>query len=143
MAGATDTEVIHGWLDIFGTWNGALAIMFAGSFIVATIAWRVANRIGSSWIGGPIPEKSNAPVDAKIIIGAVLFGVGWGIAGICPGPSIAGLTFSGTGGWIYFIFMCVGLKIGAPRKMHTNTSAKAYPKNGEVDHRCAQPVFGD
>ena len=112
-AGTTDTNVVHGWMDVFGTWNLVLGVMFLGSFIIMVLAWRFAARMQTSLLGIRFPRKTTAPINARMVIGATLFGTGWGLSGMCPGPTLASLSFNGVAGLVYFVAMVIGLKAGA------------------------------
>ncbi|MGC1486612.1 MAG: DUF6691 family protein, partial [Albidovulum sp.] len=87
ISGMTDTTRVQGWLDIFGAWDPTLAFVMGGAIIPMAIAWRFATRIQTSILGATLPAKPAPQVGHNLVIGSVLFGMGWGLAGLCPGPA--------------------------------------------------------
>lgn len=92
IGGMTDPARVRGFLDIFGAWDPTLAFVMGGALLVMAVSWRIRSRMN-----GPIfAEKFHLPqssgVDPRLIVGAALFGVAWGIGGLCPGPGVASLA---------------------------------------------------
>ncbi|MEL7345164.1 MAG: DUF6691 family protein [Pseudomonadota bacterium] len=114
VSGMTDTTKVRGWLDIFGNWDPTLAFVMGGAIIPMAIAWWVARNRDASLLGSPIPAPSDAPIERRLIVGSILFGVGWGLSGLCPGPSVASLGFGGPGGFVFLLAMLAGMA-AAPR----------------------------
>ena len=94
LSGMANPVKVKGFLDLAGAWDPSLALVMAGAIAVGWFAFRAAARRTQSWSGEPIDLPSNRTIDARLIAGGVLFGIGWGIAGFCPGPALAAL---GTG----------------------------------------------
>lgn len=112
LSGMTDTTKVQGWLDMFGQWDPTLAFVMAGAILPMLVAWRLtANR--RPLIGGRFPRKTAPELDRQLIFGSVLFGMGWGLVGLCPGPSLASLGYGGVGGIVFLIAMIVGM-VAAP-----------------------------
>lgn len=109
LSGMTDTLKVQGWLDVFGQWDATLAFVMGGAILPMAVAWRVAARRKSSILGFTLPEKPKAEVGPVLVIGSVLFGVGWALAGLCPGPALASLSFGGWGGLAFLIAMTTGM----------------------------------
>ncbi|MBN9890078.1 DUF6691 family protein [Salipiger abyssi] len=109
VSGMTDTAKVQGWLDVFGAWDPTLAFVMGGAMIPMFIAWAIAKKRTASVLGTPLPPPPSSRIDRKLIIGSVLFGAGWGLAGICPGPSIASLSYGGTGIYIFVAAMLTGM----------------------------------
>ncbi|MDK3074435.1 hypothetical protein QO034_15145 [Sedimentitalea sp. JM2-8] len=108
VSGMTDTRKVQGWLDVFGDWDPTLAFVMGGAIIPMFFAWRLtAGR--TPLAGGAFPELPRPELDHRLIIGSVLFGVGWGLAGLCPGPSVASLSYGGAGGLVFMASMLVGM----------------------------------
>jgi len=108
ISGMTNTLKVQGWLDVFGQWDPTLAFVIGGGIIPMAIAWAFTkNR--TPLLGGEFPARSKPEADKKLIVGSVLFGIGWGLAGLCPGPSIAALSFGGIGGITFVAAMLVGM----------------------------------
>lgn len=111
MSGMTDTTRVHGWLDVFGDWDPTLAFVMGGAILPMAVAWRIAARRGTAVLGNPIPTPKDSTVDAKLVIGSTLFGMGWGLAGLCPGPALASLGWGGMGGLVFLLAMLAGMVI--------------------------------
>ena len=111
ISGMSNPEKVLNFLDLFGTWDASLAFVMMGAICVAFIPFQIAVRrtTAKTILDEPIQLPQNKQIDQKLIFGAVLFGVGWGITGICPAPS---LTLIGLGHFqaVYFIVaMLIGV----------------------------------
>lgn len=113
VSGMTDTTRVQGWLDVFGSWDPTLAFVLGGAILPMAIAWRIAARHKTSVLGTPLPAAPSDRLDPALIAGSVLFGAGWALAGLCPGPAIASLTFGGWGGVAFLSAMLAGM-LAAP-----------------------------
>lgn len=113
ISGMTDTRKVQGWLDIFGNWDPTLAFVMGGAIVPMAIAWRLTKG-RSAFLGGPFPNPSDPRIDRRIVVGSVLFGAGWGLSGLCPGPAIASLSFGGISGLVFAIAMIAGMSF-APK----------------------------
>lgn len=111
ISGMTDTRKVQGWLDVFGDWDPTLAFVMGGAIVPMAIAWRIAARRQRSVIGTPFPAPSNPRLDPKLALGSVMFGAGWGLSGLCPGPAMASLGFGGIGGLVFLFAMGAGMMI--------------------------------
>ena len=112
LSGMTDTAKVQGFLDFFGAWDPTLAFVMGGAIVPMFIAWRMtANR--QPVVGGTFPAEADPVLDRRLITGAVLFGAGWGLVGLCPGPALASLSYGGIGGAVFLIAMALGM-LGAP-----------------------------
>lgn len=108
LSGMTDTSKVQGWLDIFGAWDPTLAFVMGGAIIPMAIAWRLTEG-RAPVLGGSFPAKPDAQFDRNLVLGSVLFGMGWGLAGLCPGPAIASLAFGGWPHILFFVAMLAGM----------------------------------
>ena len=111
ISGMTDPVKVQGFLDVFGTWDISLALVMGGGLIVAIVGVQLAKRQQTSWIGTSIDMPSKTVINKKLLIGAMLFGIGWGLVGICPGP---GIVLLGTGQWQAYVFipaMIIGMLV--------------------------------
>jgi len=113
VSGMTNTTNVQGWLDVFGNWNPTLAFVLGGAILPMLFAWRVAERRKTAILGTPIPARSDPLIDRRIVIGSVMFGAGWALVGLCPGPAMASLGFGGLSGVIFMAAMLIGM--GAAR----------------------------
>ncbi|MHA7815006.1 MAG: DUF6691 family protein [Pseudohaliea sp.] len=108
ISGMTDTRKVQGWLDVFGAWDPTLAFVMGGAILPMAVAWRFTRR-GAPLAGGSFPALPDPVFDRQLIVGSLLFGAGWGLAGLCPGPSIASLSYGGTGGLLFLAAMVTGM----------------------------------
>jgi uncharacterized protein len=105
-SGMTDPAKVQGFLDLAGRWDPSLAFVMGGAIVVAIGAFTLAQRRAAagrkSWSGEPIELPTSNAIDARLIGGGVLFGIGWGLAGFCPGPALVALS-SGFGPALWFV----------------------------------------
>lgn len=94
LSGMTDPGRVRGFLDVFGRWDPTLAFVMTGAVIVMAIAWRIQSRMKRPVFGVKFALPDRRDYDGRLIAGSALFGVGWGIAGLCPGPALASLALS-------------------------------------------------
>ncbi|WP_170770073.1 DUF6691 family protein [Ruegeria lacuscaerulensis] len=108
LSGMTDTTKVQGWLDIFGNWDPTLAFVMGGAIVPMFFAWRLAEH-RRPLTGGTFPAPSAPELDRNLIIGSVMFGMGWGLSGLCPGPAIASISYGGVGGIVFLLAMIAGM----------------------------------
>lgn len=108
VSGMTDTTKVQGWLDIFGDWDPTLAFVMGGAILPMFFAWRIANG-RTPLVGGSFPVPADPVFDHRLITGSIMFGMGWGLAGLCPGPAIASLSYGGVGGFVFLAAMLAGM----------------------------------
>lgn len=92
MSGMTDPEKVLGFLDIFGAWDATLAFVMAGAVAVSAAGFALARRRSTPLLAPSFQWPTRRDIDAPLVAGAVLFGVGWGLVGICPGPALVNLA---------------------------------------------------
>ncbi len=112
ISGMTDTTKVQGWLDVFGNWDPTLAFVMGGAILPMLVAWQLT-RNRSPLVGGDFPTPPRPELDRRLIVGSVLFGMGWGLAGLCPGPAMASITYGGVGGIVFLVAMIAGM-LAAP-----------------------------
>lgn len=125
VSGMVDTTKVQGWLDVFGAWNPTLAFVLGGAIIPMAIAWRVAARRQVAVLGNALPEKPDPRLGHNLVVGSVLFGMGWGLAGLCPGPAMASLTFGGWGGLLFLAAMIAGMMAAPAIRVRVDRLAAA------------------
>lgn len=108
-----DTTRVQSFLDPFGNWDPTLAFVMGGAIIPMFFAWRIAAKRRTPVAGGRFPENQRQEITPRLAVGSVLFGSGWGLAGLCPGSAIASITFGGMGGVTFLVAMTVGMWIAA------------------------------
>jgi uncharacterized membrane protein YedE/YeeE len=109
VSGMTDTTKVIGWLDIFGDWDPTLAFVMGGAILPMAVAWNMTTRRARAVLGTPFPEKPDPRLGRNLVLGSVMFGAGWGLAGLCPGPAMASITWGGTGGLVFLAAMLAGM----------------------------------
>ncbi len=92
LSGMTDPQRVIGFLDVFGAFNPSLAFVLGGAVLVTVISFGFILRLKKPLFAARFVVPQARTIDAKLIAGAALFGIGWGLAGYCPGPAIAGLA---------------------------------------------------
>ena len=124
VSGMTDTRKVIGWLDIFGNWDPTLAFVLGGAVGVMFIAWRIAALREAPALGGSFPAPPEPRLGRNLVFGSILFGMGWGLAGLCPGPAMASLTWGGAGGILFLVSMLAGMVAAPPlkRRLHEKTA---------------------
>ena len=88
LSGMTDPGKVIGFLDVAGNWDPSLAFVMGGAILVGFFAFRSAGRRGRTFVGGALHLPNRRDIDARLIGGSVAFGIGWGLAGFCPGPAL-------------------------------------------------------
>jgi hypothetical protein len=114
----TDTFKVQGWLNIFGDWDPTLTFVMGGAIIPMFFAWKVVKHQNKTVLGKNIELSSRKNIESSLIIGSILFGLGWGLAGLCPGPAIASLSFGGVNGFIFLLSMLVGIWLVSKLESH-------------------------
>jgi len=109
VAGMANPAKVLGFLDIAGPWDPSLGLVMAGAIAVGVIAFALAKHRSHSLLGQPIQLPSVRQIDRRLIAGSLLFGIGWGIAGICPGPSLVLLGAGEVKGLAFVIAMIAGM----------------------------------
>lgn len=94
LSGMTDPARVRGFLDLFGAWDPTLAFVMGGAVLVMAVAWRIRNRMGTPIFAERFSLPDRKDLDGRLIFGSILFGIGWGLAGLCPGPAVASLALS-------------------------------------------------
>lgn len=111
LSGMTNPAKVIGFLDITGSWDPSLAFVMGGAVIVASLAFRLAKRRTTAWLGDAIRLPASNRIDRRLLLGSLTFGIGWGLAGYCPGPALASLLHGGIKPWIFFIAMIAGMAL--------------------------------
>jgi uncharacterized protein len=110
-SGMTDPSKIKGFLDLFGAWDPSLAFVMAGAVGVAALAFARAKNRSVSWAGAPMEVPKSTVIDWRLIVGGVLFGAGWGIAGFCPGPAIVAAAAGVPAALAFVAAMLIGMAV--------------------------------
>lgn len=108
ISSMTDRAVVLGFLDVFGQWNPTLAFVMGGAVAVTATLFRIVLKRPTPQFGGEFRLPQREEVDARLLSGAAIFGVGWGLAGFCPGPALVGVAAGLTDAWIFLPAMLAG-----------------------------------
>ncbi|MDC0886702.1 YeeE/YedE family protein [Altererythrobacter sp.] len=92
LGGMTDPARVRGFLDLFGAWDPTLAFVMGGAVLVMAAAWQIQKRLARPLFAETFSLPSRSDLTPKLIGGSALFGIGWGVAGLCPGPGFAALA---------------------------------------------------
>ena len=109
VSGMVDPAKVLGFLDLAGRWDPSLALVMVGAVGVGLIAFSVARRRTRSLLGAEIRLPSARQIDRRLVIGSLTFGVGWGIAGFCPGPALVALGMGQFKALVFVAFMLAGM----------------------------------
>ncbi|HEY1328523.1 MAG TPA: DUF6691 family protein [Casimicrobiaceae bacterium] len=109
VSGMANPAKVIGFLDVAGAWDPSLAFVMAGAIAVAAVAFAVARRRSVSYLALPMNLPSARHVDRRLVGGSLLFGVGWGIAGFCPGPALVALGMGYAKAFVFVAAMLVGM----------------------------------
>ncbi|NUU00624.1 DUF6691 family protein [Herbaspirillum robiniae] len=107
LSGMADPAKVLGFLDIAGAWDPSLAFVMIGAIGVGVFAFAAARRRSSSWLGLPMQLPGATGITPRLLLGSALFGVGWGVAGFCPGPALVALGM-GEGKALAFVLAMLG-----------------------------------
>jgi uncharacterized membrane protein YedE/YeeE len=109
IAGMANPAKILGFLDIAGKWDPSLALVMAGAIAVGLVAFALARRRTMSALGLPMQLPTASSLDARLVGGSIVFGVGWGLAGFCPGPAIVALGAGYAKAAVFVAAMLLGM----------------------------------
>ena len=109
ISGMNRPEKVLGFLDIAGLWDPSLAFVMAGAIGVAFFAFRLAATRARAWLGDPMRLPTSTTVDRRLLAGSAIFGLGWGLAGVCPGPAIVDLGFLDPRAAVFVVAMLAGM----------------------------------
>ena len=106
----SDPAKVIAFLDLAGNWDPSLLLVMAGAIGVAVVPFGFVRRVRHSLLGEPISLPEGGLVDRRLVLGSLLFGIGWGLAGICPGPALVSLGAGYLPGAIFAVSMFLGMK---------------------------------
>ncbi|RKF48945.1 YeeE/YedE family protein [Paraburkholderia fungorum] len=111
VSGMANPAKVLGFLDIAGRWDPSLAFVMLGAIAVASIAFRFSKRRKKSLLGLPVQIPAGTTVTRRLVLGSAIFGVGWGLAGFCPGPALVTLGAGFPKAWGFVVAMLAGMAI--------------------------------
>lgn len=111
ISGMTDPSKVIGFLDLAGAWDPSLALVMGAAVAVGFVAFRIAGRRTRSLLGAEMRLPTATHIDRRLVLGGLVFGAGWGLAGYCPGPAIASLATGASQPVIFTLAMLAGMAI--------------------------------
>lgn len=111
LGGMTDPARVRGFLDLLGNWDPTLAFVMGGAVLVMIVAWQLQPRLARPVFADTFSLPARSDLTPRLIGGAALFGIGWGIAGLCPGPGIAALVIEPISAAIFTAAMLAGMAL--------------------------------
>ncbi|AMP38617.1 DUF6691 family protein [Ralstonia syzygii subsp. celebesensis] len=111
VSGMASPAKVLGFLDLAGHWDPSLAFVMAGAILVGAIAFFIARRRRRSVLGLPVQLPAGAEVTARLVLGSAAFGIGWGLAGFCPGPALVALGAGAPKAWGFVAAMLAGMAV--------------------------------
>jgi hypothetical protein len=129
VAGMVNPAKILGFLDVAGRWDPSLAFVMAGAIAVCLVAFSLARRRTLSALGLPMQLPAAQTIDLRLVGGSLVFGIGWGLAGFCPGPALVALGAGYIKAVVFVVAMLLGMGafelISAARRRRTSTGTAA------------------
>jgi uncharacterized membrane protein YedE/YeeE len=109
VAGMANPAKVLGFLDLAGAWDPSLALVMVGAIAVGAGAFALMRKRTRTLLGAPVLLPGASAIDRRIVVGSALFGMGWGLAGICPGPALVLLGYTLPKGLVFFAAMIAGM----------------------------------
>ena len=128
LSGMTDPAKVLGFLDVLGTWDPSLAFVMGGAIAVGFFAFALAKKRTTSFLGGALHLPKATQIDKRLVLGGLTFGVGWGLAGFCPGPGLVSMASGEVKAAVFVASMVAGMLVyeWADRTLHRPPAHKAH-----------------
>ena len=127
LAGMANPAKVLGFLDLAGAWDPSLALVMAGAVAVGSVAFALAKRRRVALLGAPMQLPTARRIDRPLVVGSALFGIGWGLAGFCPGPALVALGEGAAQAAVFVAAMVAGMALHAWRARMSATRVAAAP----------------
>lgn len=111
ISGMANPDKVLGFLDLAGPWDPSLALVMVGAIMVGVVGVAVARRRTLSFLGASISLPTNTRIDKRLVLGGLTFGVGWGLAGFCPGPGLVALGAGELKALVFVVAMVAGMSV--------------------------------
>lgn len=109
LSGMTDPGKVQGFLDLFGAWDPSLAFVMGGAIFVGFFAFALARKRTTTFVGGALHLPTSRDIDKPLVVGSLIFGAGWGLAGFCPGPGIVSMAAGQPKAAVFVAAMLAGM----------------------------------
>lgn len=127
VSGMIDPSKVLAFLDLAGTWDPSLVFVMAGAIAVGTIAFALAAKRRQTLLGDVMRLPTATAIDSRLVAGGMLFGIGWGLAGYCPGPALAALLTGGLKPFVFIAALLAGMVIFEALEQRAGASHKRAP----------------
>jgi len=111
LSGMTDPGKVLGFLDLTGRWDPSLALVMGGAIAVGVFAFSLAKRRRLSFFGVDLRLPTQERITKRLVVGSLIFGAGWGLAGFCPGPALVSMAAGQSKAALFVVFMLIGMLI--------------------------------
>jgi len=125
LSGMTDPGKVIGFLDLTGNWDPSLAFVMGGAVQVGFLAFAIARRRTRNFLGGAMRVPDRRDIDARLVGGSAVFGIGWGLAGFCPGPALVSFGSGQDKAAVFVAAMLLGMLVYTIAERTRRTSAAA------------------
>lgn len=127
LSGMSDPGKVLGFLDLFGVWDPSLALVMGGAILVGFFAFAVAKKRTMNLLGGALHLPKSSQIDRRLVLGSLLFGAGWGLAGFCPGPGLVSMFSGQPKAAVFVVAMVAGMLLfeAADRFIHQPRARRA------------------
>ena len=109
LSGMTNPGKVIGFLDLFGAWDPSLALVMGGAILVGVFAFAVAKKRTTTFLNEALHLPTSSDIDKRLLVGGLMFGVGWGLAGFCPGPALVSLGTGEPKAAVFVLAMLAGM----------------------------------
>ena len=109
LSGMGSPTKVQNFLDFFGQWDPSLGFVMGGAIAVGLVAFTWAKQRKTALLGAPMQLPTSTAIDSKLLTGSALFGIGWGLAGFCPGPALMNLSTLNPEVWLFVAAMLAGM----------------------------------
>ncbi|MCY7318100.1 MAG: hypothetical protein LH617_05135 [Ramlibacter sp.] len=127
LSGMTDPGKVLGFLDLFGAWDPSLALVMGGAILVGVFAFALAKKRTTTFLGDALALPASRDIDRPLVVGGLLFGAGWGLAGFCPGPAIVSLGSGQPKAAVFVLAMLAGMLVFELGERRRQRSVAASP----------------
>jgi uncharacterized protein len=140
VSGMFSPAKVLGFLDVGGNWDPSLALVMAGAIVIGAIAFAVARTRTTTLLGAPTRLPQARDIDGRLVLGSLVFGIGWGLAGFCPGPALVALGTGHVKAFIFVVAMVAGMALYEfAEGKRAQKSAGALPHARTPEHGHAGP----